>query len=103
MILLKIEKGKGYYRCKDEGDYKPLDLLTRDDMLEMFKYIFKIKQSEFSFKEYVETYDEERISNEAHKIIYEKVCNKLRELWDTKDAIINEINSDFKEIEKKYL
>lgn len=103
MMLLKIKDNKGFYRIKDKEDFKTLDLLTANDMLEMFKRLFKVNQKEYSLNDCIEEYNEEKIANEAHKIIYEKLYSKLKELWNNKDAIIEEVNSDFEHIEKEYL
>lgn len=103
MMLLKIDDNKGYYRVNDKENFKTLDFLSAGEMLEMFKFIFKVDQKENTFSEYIEEYKDEKIGNEAHKIIYEKLYNKLKELWNSKEDIINEINKEFDNVEKEYL
>lgn len=82
MKLLKIEENKGYFLSKDE-EYKPLDKLTKEDLLYLANYAL---DEDASYDEF----DEEHVKNQAHQIIYRSVFKKLKALSDRKEEFRDE-------------
>jgi hypothetical protein len=71
MKVLKIEKSQGYFLSTDE--YKPVDKLGKDDLL---KLVDMVLAGDIE----VDPYDEAELQNEAHRIIYKNVHEKLVDL-----------------------
>jgi hypothetical protein len=93
MKLLKIEKNLGYY-LGDSGQYKPVDKITKDDLLRLVNLTLK---DDVEFDEY----DENAIKNQAHQIVYKSIVEKLRSLRERKQEFLDESERLFlKEYEK---
>ena len=102
MKLLKIEDNKVLYRIDSDKEFKNIDVITKDDILSIFNKIFVVKEDE-KLSDFAEEFNQELIGNDAHKIIYEKLYSKVKELWDNRKTIISQINNEFKELEEKYI
>lgn len=102
MKLLKIEDNKVLYRIDSDKEFKNIDVITKDDILSIFNKIFLVKEDE-KLSDFAEEFNQELIGNDAHKIIYEKLYSKVKELWDNRKTIISQINNEFKELEEKYI
>ena len=50
----------------------------------------------------LEEYNKDKIVNEAEKIVYENLYNKLNNFQENKRTLKNEIDTLFEELEKKY-
>ena len=82
MKLLKIENDQGQFLDK-AGNFQPIDRITKDDLLLLADLTIK-KEAEF------DEYDEEKIKNQVHQIVYKSIYGKLQELSDRKQAFIDE-------------
>lgn len=102
MKLLKIEDNKVLYRIDSDKEFKNIDVITKDDILSIFNKIFLVNEDE-KLSDFAEEFNQELIGNDAHKIIYEKLYSKVKELWDNRKTIISQINNEFKELEEKYI
>lgn len=83
MKLLKIENSQGYYHAEN-GDFDTIDKLTKDDLLRLVN--FTLNEDDVEFEEY----DEERLRNQAHRIIYRSIYEKLQGLRDRKQEFKDE-------------
>ena len=94
MKILKCEDNTCYLNV-DGKDKKILEI-NKDDILNALEYIYNNDDAE------LEEYDKEKIKNEAEKIIYENLYNKLKDFKENKQTLKFEIDSLFKELEDKY-
>ncbi len=93
MKLLKIENNQGLYLVND-NDYAFLDKITKDDLMRLAEHSLN---DDATFDEF----DEGLIKNEAHKIIYKSVYDKLKELSERKNEFRDEYERQYlKEYEK---
>jgi len=100
-MLLKIEDNKVFFRTDKDKEFVNLDEIGKDDILSIFKKIFLAKEDE-ELKDFADEFNKDLISNDAHKIIYDRLYNKIKELWENRTTIIGEIKNEFKEAEEKY-
>lgn len=95
MKLLKVEKNCGYYR-DDQEKYRPIDKIGKEDLLRLAGWALHEEDIEF------DDYDEEAIKNQAHRIIYKSILQKLQELRDRREEFIDESARLFLEDYEKY-
>lgn len=96
MKILRIANGKGEFSIK--GDvYKPIDEITKDDLLEILKIVIKAEDIEFD-----EITDKNKVDNVAQNIVYSQLLSKIKELKERKQSIIDDVNSEFKDAIAKY-
>jgi len=101
-MLLKIEDNKVFYRTDKDKDFLNLDEINKDDILSIFKKIFLAKEDE-KLDDFADEFNKDLIGNDAHKIIYERLYKKIKELWENRSTIIGEIKNEFKAAEEKYI
>lgn len=94
MKLLKYENNTSYLYV--DGKYKKLLEISKEDILKSLEYIYENEDVE------LEEYDKEKIVNEAEKIVYENLYNKLNNFKEEKPILKNEIDNLFKDLEEKY-
>jgi hypothetical protein len=82
MKLLKIENSQGYYLL-DEGEYAPVDKITKDDLLRLVNLTL---ESEVDIDEF----NDEKLKNQAHQIIYKSIYEKLSGLKERRDEFKDE-------------
>lgn len=95
MKLLKIENGCGYF-CLSDGDYSPVDKISKDDLLQLVTLTLSEDDIEF------DAYDESVIQNHAHQVIYKSVARKLQSLRERKQEFIDESARLYLEEYEKY-
>lgn len=95
MKLLKIDNGCGYFRL-DNGDYSPVDKISKDDFLRLVNLSLSEEDVEF------DTYDESIIQNHAHQVIYKSVARKLQSLRERKQEFVDESARLYLEDYEKY-
>ena len=94
MKLLKYENNTSYLYV--DGKYKKLLEISKEDILKSLEYIYENEDVQ------LEEYDKEKIVNEAEKIVYENLYNKLNNFKEDKPILKNEIDNLFKDLEEKY-
>ena len=94
MKILKNEDNVSYLYV--DGKYKKILEISKEDILKSLEYIYENEEIE------LEEYDKEKIVNEAEKIVYENLYNKLNKFKEDKTILKNEIDSLFKDLEEKY-
>ena len=95
MKILKIENGCGYFRMVN-GDYSPIDKISKDDLLQLVNLTLSEEHIEF------DEYNESMIQNHAHQVIYKSVARKLQSLLDRKQEFIDESARLYLEDYNKY-
>ena len=83
MKLLKIENNCGHFLA-ESGDYKPIDKISKDDLLKLVN--FTLGEDEVEFDEY----DENHVKNHAHQVIYKSVIRKLNSLRERRQEFTDE-------------
>ena len=96
MKILRIINGKGEFSINGDG-YKPIDEITKDDLLEILKIIIKADDIEFD-----EITDKNKVNNVAQNIVYSQLLLKIKELKERKQSIIDDVDSEFKDAIAKY-
>ena len=94
MKILKYENNVSYLYV--DGKYKRLLEISKEDILKSLEYIYEKDDIE------LEEYDKEKIVNEAEKIVYENLYNKLNKFKEDKPILKNEIDNLFRNLEEKY-
>lgn len=94
MKILKYEDNVSYLYV--DGKYKKLLEISKEDILKALEYIYENEDVE------LEEYNKEKIVNEAEKIVYENLYNKLNNFKEDKPILKNEIDNLFKDLEEKY-
>lgn len=94
MKILKYENNVSYLYV--DGKNKKILEISKEDILKALEYIYENEDIE------LEEYNNEKIVNEAEKIVYENLYNKLNNFKENKPILKNEIDNLFKELEEKY-
>lgn len=94
MKILKFEDNTSYLYV--DGKYKKILEISKDDILKALEYIYENDDIE------LEEYDKNKIVNEAEKIIYENLYNKLNNFKENKLKLKNDIDDLFKDLEETY-
>ena len=83
MKLLKIDNNSGYY-YDNQGKLATIDKITKDDILRLVNLTLDEEEVEF------DEFSDDNLKNQAHKIIYKSIFEKLQELKKRKDEFIDE-------------
>jgi hypothetical protein len=94
MKVLKIDDFQGYYSTTGK-DYKLIDKITKEDLLKLVELIL---EEEVLFDEF----DENKLKNQAHQIVYKSISDKLIELAKRKDEFKDESERLFLQEYEKY-
>lgn len=94
MKHLKIEDQKGYFK-KGES-WIVVTELTKDDLLNLAHSA--VEDADFE----VDAYDEAKLPNPAHKIIYQHISGQLAELHNRREAFQEEVRNIYKDAYNKY-
>jgi len=94
MKILKIEGSNGHFRVDDEV-FVSIDKLGKESLLKLVELALT-KEVE------MDEYDPDTLKNEAHRIIYRSVHQKLQELVARKDEFFDKSEREFYEIYENY-
>jgi len=94
MQALKIDNNQGYF-LKEDNNYEPVDKLDKTTLLHLVNLSL---EDDFS----IEDYDEKKIKNQAHAIIYKSVSEKLLDLFDKRQQFRDESEGLYREEYEKY-
>lgn len=98
MKLLKIEDNEGYYLREDE-EYCKIDQITKEDILRLMRIIYRIDDIKLDKQDESGT---QKINLPSQAIVYDKLYEKLVDLYGKKEDIIEQVNSEFDKAYKKY-
>ncbi|CAM2965317.1 hypothetical protein VIDI103191_11350 [Vibrio diazotrophicus] len=94
MQALKIDNNQGYF-LKDDDTYEVIDKLDKTALLHLVNLSL---EDNFS----IEDYDEAKIRNQAHAIIYKSVSEKLLDLFEKRQQFKDESEGLYREEYEKY-
>ncbi|MCG9679351.1 hypothetical protein [Vibrio sp. Isolate24] len=94
MQALKIDNNQGYF-LKDNDTYEFIDKLDKTALLHLVSLSL---EDDFS----IEDYDETKIRNQAHAIIYKSVSEKLLDLFEKRQQFKDESEGLYREEYEKY-
>jgi hypothetical protein len=83
MKLLKIDDNSGYY-YDNQGEFATVDKITKDDILRLVNLTLGEEDVEF------DEFSDDNLQNQAHKIIYKSIFEKLQELKTRRQEFIDE-------------
>lgn len=98
MIHLKIENNKGYFLRKKEEEsteWVQIDQIGRDDLTQLLNSAIA-----HDFK--MDEFQEDKLSNKAHQIIYKSLYEKFKDLLANKTRFRDESESLYKDALEKY-
>jgi hypothetical protein len=95
MKLLKISDSTGHY-LGDDKQFLPIDRVTKEDLLRMAN--LALYENEIEFDEY----DEQVLKNQAHRVIYKSVAQKLQDLRARKKEFADQSARLFYEEYERY-
>jgi hypothetical protein len=94
MKHLKISDNKGHFSIDGEG-WEELDKIEKDDLL-------KIVDLALGDAFEMDPFDKEALGNQAHRVIYKNLWEKLTELADGADRFKDESENLYREAIEKY-
>jgi len=94
MKLLKIEDNAGWY-VNDQGDFVPIDKITKQDLLRLVGLILA-EETE------IDKFDAEAIKKQAHQLIYKNISEKLGDLRERRQEFTDESDRLYLEAHEKY-
>lgn len=83
MKILKIEDNKGYYSLDPNSEWKPIDQISKDDLMTMLSLYLEEDLE-------IDPYEEDLIQNQAQQIIYKSLFDKFSTLNDNKSKFRDE-------------
>ncbi len=98
MKYLKVEADKGYFlRPKDTAtqEWIEIDKINKDDLLHLLK-------NALSENFEMDAFDESKMANKAHQIIYKNVYEKFSGLVSMQSKFKDESESFYKDAVEKY-
>lgn len=96
MLYLKINNGKGYF-LNAEKEIQEIHEIRKEDILRLLDYATD-GSADFEMDEIKDG----NIQNEAHRIIYDGLYRKFKELLENRDRFIDESESLYKDAVQKY-
>lgn len=97
MKYLKIDDNKGYFLQQKDStpEWIEIDKISKDNLLSLLN-------SAISDDFEMDVYDEAKLANKAHQIIYKSVVEKFTDLIAMKSKFKDESESYYKEALEKY-
>lgn len=96
MKCLRIESNKGQFSVDGEN-WRDIETIGKDELLTIIDLVL-----DESCEIEMDIYDEEKIKNPGHKIIYRNIFEKLNLLKSQKTSFLDEKNSLYKDAVNKY-
>lgn len=93
--MLKIDNNLGWFK-KHDGEYEQIDKITKEDLLRIMENILESDTE-------MEEYNEEKIKNQAHQVVYKSIYNNLKSLNDRKDEFKDSMERLYQEQYTKYV
>ena len=96
MNYTKIDKSSVFFRLNEVMDWKPISDIEGDDLITLLEKA--LEEDEFELIEY----NNELIKNEAHNIIYKSIYEKISEIRNDRENILDEHLQRYSEVIDKY-
>ncbi len=94
MKILKIENGKGYFNSI-EDNWELIDKIDKDSLMKLLDKFIK-------FEIELDEYNPEKISHQAHQIIYKSIYDKFKSLQGNKSKFKDESDRTYLSAIQKY-
>lgn len=94
MKLLKIDRGNGHFRLSD-GSYLEIDKINKEHLMDIVNATLA---GEVEF----DSYDEEALQNQAHRVIYKNIVAKLQDLANRRQEYKDESEALFQKEYDRY-
>ncbi|MCG3703798.1 hypothetical protein L5F68_05560 [Aliarcobacter butzleri] len=94
-MMLKINNNQGFFQ-KIDGEYEQIDKITKEDLLRMMENILENDTE-------MEEYDEEKLKNQAHQVVYKSIYNNFKSLNDRKKEFKDNTERLYQEQYTKYV
>jgi hypothetical protein len=94
MKHLKINDNKGFFTVGERT--APVDQITKEDLFDLLN--LAIEEDDFV----MDTYSDESIQNQAHRIIYKNIYDKLDSLRSNRQQFRDEVDRLYKDAIDKY-
>ena len=95
MKVLKIEQGKGHFQIPDKADWRPISEIEKTSLMDLLNYFLENDVE-------MDEVDEEKLTNQAHLIIYKSIYDKLNTLSENKKKFKDESDRTYLEEIQKY-
>lgn len=95
MKILKIENGNGYFRTSDNGDWRAIDEIDKDGLMKLLDLYLDSDVK-------MDDVDENSLSNQAQRIIYKSIFEKLNNLKESKSKFKDESDRTYLSAIQKY-
>jgi hypothetical protein len=95
MKLLRIEDHLGQFLTED-GSYHAIDEITKDALLWIMEKVLDSAGE-------LDPYEDEKIKNQAHQVVYKSIYSNLKALEDRRQEFIDESERLYLEDYKKYI
>ena len=95
MKVLKIEENMGQF-MKKNSSYVSIEMISKEDLLYLMERILAENVE-------LDPYEEGKIANQAHQVIYKSIYTNLKSLLDRKQEFIDESETLFLEDYKRYV
>jgi len=82
----------------EDGEYLDISSITKDDLLQLASLATN-EEVDFEMQEY----DERKLQNKAHMIIYKNLYDKFQELIENKSRFSDEAKRLYKDAYDKYV
>lgn len=94
MKILKIERGNGFY-LSGADQYIEIDKITKDHLLELINATL---EHEVTF----DAYDEQSLHNQAQRIVYRNILEKLQDLASRRQEFKDESDKWYEKEYERY-
>jgi hypothetical protein len=95
MKVLKIEEGKGHFQIPGKTEWRPISEIDKDGLLSLLNCFLEQDVE-------MEEVDEEKLTNQAHFIIYRSIYEKLNTLSENKKQFNDESERAYLDEMRKY-
>lgn len=95
MKLLKTDDNRGHFLKPGEG-FSPIDQITKEDLLRLVDLVLMEDEVEF------DPYSDDVIQNEAHRILYKNILEKLEELRGRREDFLEQRDGLYREAYEQY-
>ena len=96
MIYLKIDRGRGYF-LNAEDNMQEIHEIRKEDLLRLLELAI---DNDVDFE--MDKITDDNVQNEAHRIIYDSLYRKFKDLLENKSRFIDESESLYKDAIQKY-
>jgi hypothetical protein len=95
MKILKIDDNKGFYRVSAESEWAEIDSINKEDLMALLDAFLESDVE-------MDSPDDEELQNQAQRIIYKSIFEKLSNLLEDKNKFKDESDRKYQKEIKKY-